>query len=667
MSRIVFVGGGPKTTGLLFALAAHARADRTAFPPAVEIVVIDPFPPGGGRIWRHDQARVLWMNSLAEDVTIFPDADASVPHPPITGPSLAEWAGSRDLTHLGAPARGLRAGDFAPRRVQSAYLAWAFDRAVESLPDGFTVMAVRGLAVAAEARGEKHLVRYAKNAPGNLATAPTRVDPVTGATGGGAAPTARRTESVVADVLVLAQGFLEVEPDEETHTLLSSADEHGLGYIAPGYTADIDLSTVPAGENVLVRGMGLAFIDAMMLLTESRGGVFEGTPDGSIDGPLIYRPSGREPTLWVGSRRGVPYKSKLGYRPEGLAIGPTRWLTDDTVRGLVRDDGTVSADDVLFPLLEAELATAHYVELATRYTGRTTATAQDFLEHFAAWHSAFASGDTADAAVKREEWVRFAEATVPDPQDRFDLSHLDRPFADALFGSREEFDHAVAAHTRAEIDRAANPSFSQDSAVFFALVSAYYVTRGLVAAGLFTPSDRSRKIDGRLHGLFSYIASGPPPERLENLLALHRAGIVRFLGADVRVGVDPECPAFVATSAVHPDTVRTRWLIDARLAPVSAARATDPLLRGLVEGGQLLLETDGGDAAKLIADARGRAVAPDGKAHTGLFLVGPSVAASTPEAFTRPGIDARVFPDNARIADELRQVLRIRDRDAVHL
>src|SRR5699024_6458307 len=120
------------------------------------------------------------MNSLAEDVTIFPDADASVPHPPITGPSLAEWAGSRDLTHLGAPARGLRPGDFAPRRVQAAYLAWAFERAVEALPDGFTVTVVRGLAIAAQPWQERYLVSFAKHTPGNLATAPTRVDPMTG-------------------------------------------------------------------------------------------------------------------------------------------------------------------------------------------------------------------------------------------------------------------------------------------------------------------------------------------------------------------------------------------------------------------------------------------------------------------------------------------------------
>jgi hypothetical protein len=427
--------------------------------------------------------------------------------------------------------------------------------------------------------------------------------------------------------------------------------------VAPGYTADIGLAHVPAGEDVLVRGMGLAFIDAMMLLTESRGGVFEKCLDGSVD----YQPSGDEPVLWVGSRRGVPYKSKLGYRPDGLAIGPTRWLTEDTVRRLVRDDGTVSADDVLFPLLEAELATAHYVELATRYAGRTTASASEFLELFTAWHSAFASGDSAGAAAKRQAWEHFAESTVPDPRDRFDLAQLDRPFATSRFDSREEFDQAVSAHVRTEVDRAADPSFSQDSAVFFALVSAYYVTRGLVAAGLFTSSDRSRNIEGRLHGLFSYIASGPPPERLENLLALHRAGIVRFLGSDVRVDVESSglegYPAFVGTSAAHPDAVRASWLIDARLAPVSAARAADPLLRGLVEDGHLLLEADVGEAAKLITDSGGRAVAPDGRAHAGLFLVGPSVAASTPEAFTRPGIDARVFPDNARLVDEVRSAL----------
>ncbi|NEE15286.1 adenylate cyclase, partial [Streptomyces sp. SID7499] len=65
-----------------------------------------------------------------------------------------------------------------------------------------------------------------------------------------------------------------------------------------------DLDALRPGEPVIVRGIGLAFIDLMVLLTEGRGGRHE-------DG--VYLPSGREPVLYVGSRRGVPYHAKIGY------------------------------------------------------------------------------------------------------------------------------------------------------------------------------------------------------------------------------------------------------------------------------------------------------------------------------------------------------------------
>ncbi len=53
--------------------------------------------------------------------------------------------------------------------------------------------------------------------------------------------------------------------------------------------------------------MGLAFVDLLVLLMEGRGGRFEDTPDGG----LAYLPSGAEPRIWAGSRRGVPYHSKI--------------------------------------------------------------------------------------------------------------------------------------------------------------------------------------------------------------------------------------------------------------------------------------------------------------------------------------------------------------------
>ena len=62
-----------------------------------------------------------------------------------------------------------------------------------------------------------------------------------------------------------------------------------------------------------------------------------------------------------------------------------------------------------------------------------------------------------------------------------------------------------------------------------------------------------------------YYASGPPPARLRQLLALADAGLVRFVGADMAVRADDETGAFVATSSSHPDQIRGTVLIDARI------------------------------------------------------------------------------------------------------
>ena len=71
MNTLVFVGGGPRTVGLLERLAANAA--ELLGPGSVTIHIVDPHPVGGGRIWRHEQSGLLWMNSMARDVTIFTD------------------------------------------------------------------------------------------------------------------------------------------------------------------------------------------------------------------------------------------------------------------------------------------------------------------------------------------------------------------------------------------------------------------------------------------------------------------------------------------------------------------------------------------------------------------------------------------------------------------
>lgn len=124
MSRaLVIVGAGPRTTGILLALAALPEV------PATEIHVIDPYPAGPGRIWRAAQPTEVWMNNTSDEITVYADGDPAIPAA-VPGPGLAEWAGERRFV----PRRDAA----AYLRDAAAYLRDAFDRAVAVLTDPAT-------------------------------------------------------------------------------------------------------------------------------------------------------------------------------------------------------------------------------------------------------------------------------------------------------------------------------------------------------------------------------------------------------------------------------------------------------------------------------------------------------------------------------------------------
>jgi uncharacterized NAD(P)/FAD-binding protein YdhS len=206
MSSLVFIGGGPRTVGLLERLAANAGELLGAGP--LTIHVIDPFPAGGGRIWRQRQSALLWMNSMTRDVTIFTDESVTCEGPIVPGPALDEWVAGegRALLReagLGTAAAALGPEDFASRQVQSHYLQWAHDRAIDGLPDRVTVLTHVGTAVdLADDDGRQRI---------------TLSDGTT----------------LIADIVVLAQGFLDREPTAEQARLTSAAEARGLTYIPP--------------------------------------------------------------------------------------------------------------------------------------------------------------------------------------------------------------------------------------------------------------------------------------------------------------------------------------------------------------------------------------------------------------------------------------------------
>ena len=123
----------------------------------------------------------------------------------------------------------------------------------------------------------------------------------------------------------------------------------------------MDWGRLPPGRTVLVRGMGLNFFDLMVQVTEGRGGRFVPATDGE---PLTYLPSGKEPRLVAGSRRGTPYRAKArikSYIPAGVEL---RHFTTHAARLFAEAGVQPGFDHDLWPMLHRDVYWTYYSTLA---------------------------------------------------------------------------------------------------------------------------------------------------------------------------------------------------------------------------------------------------------------------------------------------------------------
>jgi len=610
MTELVIVGAGPRAVMLVERLLARRS------PVPLRITLVDPFPPGAGRIWRREQSPLLKLNSMARDVTVFTDESCTIAGPIRSGPSLIEWAErvragtlpdvSIDDPDLRAELRSLRPDSFPTRRLQSAYLDWFWRRTVAIAPPGV------------EVRWQQGTVQWVDDT----------VDGYEIALADGI--------RLPADVLVYAMGHNAREPEGEAISLREAAASAGLTYVPPAFTADADLSVFAPGDDVIVRGMGLAAVDAVVLLTAGRGGAFARRDDGS----LRYEPSGLEPRLHLGSRRGVPYRSKVSSQLQGDP--PSREvLTPAAIAALLDRPGPIDFLDDVWPLIARELVWGHYRELFTGHPERVTSTWESFRD-------TLREVDADTAALRRA-----AAAVVPDPLDRFDVRTLDVPLGEETFAGALEVHERVRRHIVDDLHLRTSQERSTAHALFLTILSSFLELSDIPTERW---SARSRAVDLPVtwHAFFSYVASGPPAHRLEEILALADAGIVHFLGPDVTVRVDAD-RGFVVSSPRTAGDVTARGLIDAWLPAATASASENPALRELASrhGREVHVsdETFTGSLGRVDVDADGRVIARDGRPRAAMFAIGPFTSSMEAGAFTRPRSDSLSLRHTDRVAE----------------
>jgi hypothetical protein len=619
---VVLVGAGPRGVGLAERIAADAG--RVELPGGgLDLHLVDPFPPGGGRVWRADQPDELWLNSRAVDVTFYADESVVMDGVRRSGPTFWEWvaaggAGGPDgqppSADVDAAGRA-EPGAFLPRTSFTAYLDDLLATVRAELPTGtrLTVHTDTVLDVRDTAGGDS----------------PQEV--LLGSGG-----------VLAADVVVLCQGHAPVRPEPGLQRFADAATAHGLTWIAPGYGADIDLTPLGAGEPVLVRGLGLGFLDEVVALTEGRGGRYERLADGG----LRYHPSAREPVLFVGSRRGVPYHCKPVMELGAPRAALPRYATPAAAAALRSALGRpLELHDDVWPLVAKDLAFAWYHELCHAHPERTTQTWEEFT----------ASLDT--MVWDSPELLDAVAAGVPDPADRFDPVRLDRPAGGRSFAGLTDFNTWARQHVRADISRRTTDENSMELALYWALLVMFGTLAAMTATGIFSVTSRLRDIEGRYFSFLSAIASGPPRLRLEQLVALGDAGVLTLLGPHTRFDVDESAGMFTACSPAVGETVRARALLEARLPGPTVVRSEDPLTRALLARGEISEQvlTDGtatlstGRVATRQPDQR--LLLADGTPHPRRFAVGAWTEGGRASAgLPRPGFNAGFFRQNDTVA-----------------
>ena len=594
---VALVGAGPRGTSVLERLCASAPE---LLPPGVRLAVhvIDPAPPGPGRVWRTAQSAELLMNTVASQVTLFTDDSVDCSGPIRPGPSLYEWADGE-----------LGPDDYPTRADYGHYLEWVFARTVRTAPGAVRVETHRARAVRLEDAPDGGQV---------LTLDDGRVLPGLAA-------------------VVLAQGHLPTAADEEQRRSAGHAARHGLRHIPPANPADVDLRALAPGEPVLLRGLGLNFFDHMALLTTGRGGRFAR----DADGVLRYRPCGREPRLYAGSRRGVPYQARGDNAKGPYGRHLPLVLTPEVTAGFRKRADSGDAPDFLaeiWPLVAKEVETVYYGTL----TGRP-----DFADRFLA----VPHGDPQEAVLLDEFGVA--------AQDRWSWERVSRPYGDREFAGPGQWRAWLLAYLREDAAQAALGNVRGPlKAALDVLRDLRNEIRLIVDHGGLTGDSRRAHLDRWYTPLNAFLSIGPPRRRIEELAALLEAGVVEVLGPRLDVRAEPG--AWVAHSPDVPgSSVRVTTVIEARLPEADLRRTADDLLAGLLESGGCRPHTvDGYETGGLDVTQRPyRLIDRQGRAHTRRFAFGvPTEGVHwVTAAGARPGVDSVTLSDADAVA---RAVLR---------
>ncbi|HXF02813.1 MAG TPA: hypothetical protein VN601_07470, partial [Arthrobacter sp.] len=172
-------------------------------------------------------------------------------------------------------------------------------------------------------------------------------------------------------------------------------------------------------------------------------------------------------------------------------------------------------------------------------------------------------------------------------EDRLlDVEGLAKPFSGRKFASAAEYQQAVLDYLDADAEGSARGTDDPLKMAVGALNAGRSLLKKIVADGGITEESWLAELRGWFEPLVEGLASGPPAQRIEQLAALARAGIVQFAGPEPVYQVDPDTGRFRVTSPwVDGAEYSAAYLVEAMMPANRVAHNRSPLLRRMFEDG----------------------------------------------------------------------------------
>jgi len=530
---VAIVGLGPKGFYCLERLLAEFNARPLNTPLRIHVFNRSPHF-GASPIYDPDQPEYIKANINAAVIDLW-----DAPDPPIVGERGANFVNWYHETVQ--PPQPLTGEEYLSRSVIGRYLMEGFRHLLKQVPLNVTVFCHVAEVVDIRPQQQGYELEF-------VAQKGYR-------------------ETIKVDKILLATGHSSLTPGYEEKRYHEFTLQHKSATFIPFVYPVVEvMGQVSAGAKVAMKGMGLTFIDAVLELTEGRGGRFER----STDGTLSYIACGKEPrSIFPFCRSGLPMVPKVD---RVIDLPPLTFLTENALANLRRQapGGKLDLERDLWPLVELEMQLCYYrVEMKTDED-------RDRL---------VACGNDAEAVRLVIEDYLLAHPE----QARFDCWQVLEPIGDCRFATGEELTDFIGRYMEQEIARAYR---GPTQCGIRAAIDIWYEVRktlGLVLQfGGLTPESHKKLVE-YYFPRFKRVSFGPPILNIEKLLALLKAG---FLDCSVarspRLRLDEVNECFeLQCDDIPKAVVQVDTLIDARYPDIDISRDVTPLYQNLFQRGTI--------------------------------------------------------------------------------